>query len=447
MPRMPRVIGRYALFDAIGSGGMATVHFGRVVGAGGFARTVAVKRLHEGLARDPELVATMLDEARLVSRIRHPNVVPTLDVVQADGEFLVVMEYVAGESLAALMRRREGIPVPVAVHVVAGALHGLHAAHEATNERGEPLFIVHRDVSPHNLLVGIDGVTRIIDFGVARAIGRVQTTRATQLKGKLAYMAPEQIERRPIDRRSDVYAAAIVLWEALTGERLFAGETEVETMRLALEKTARPPSTIARSVSSELDEIVLRGLARNPDDRFATALEMAQALEDSIELPTPHDVGEWVRLAAKDVLDERAAKLVAIEEASGTYAIEARTRRPRALAYGLGLVGVAALVAGALYGIGRRSSVDEKPVTETSSGGAPPATRAAADVDTPPETTTEAPSVPASTRPRTKPAPTPTRTRANGAVPGPGPGTGDCDPPFSVDRDGVKIPKPGCFSR
>jgi len=192
-----RVVGRYALYAEIAAGGMATVHFGRLLGPVGFSRTVAIKRLHPQFAKDPEFVSMFLDEARLAARIRHPNVVPTLDVVATQGELFLVMDYVQGESLSRLIRaareRGHRIPPRIVSSILTGALHGLHAAHEAKNERGEPLNIVHRDISPQNVLVGSDGVPRVLDFGVAKAAGRVQTTREGQLKGKLAYMAPEQI--------------------------------------------------------------------------------------------------------------------------------------------------------------------------------------------------------------------------------------------------------------
>src|SRR6516225_8996456 len=176
-----RVVGRYALYVAIAAGGMATVHLGRLIGEVGFSRTVAIKRLHPQYAADPEFVSMFLDEARLAARIRHPNVVPTLDVVATKGELFLVMDYVPGESLARLSRvcreQRRPIPHRITSAVMAGALHGLHAAHEAKSERGAPLGIVHRDVSPQNVLVGADGVPRVLDFGVAKAAGRMQETR------------------------------------------------------------------------------------------------------------------------------------------------------------------------------------------------------------------------------------------------------------------------------
>ena len=218
----PIVVGRYAVFDRIASGGMATVHFGRLLGPVGFSRTVAIKRLHPQFAKDPEFVAMFLDEARLAARIRHPNVVPTLDVVAHARRALprhgVRAGRVARASAPCVARNAASACPPRASRrrSCCGALHGLHAAHEAKNERGEPLGIVHRDVSPQNVLVGVDGVARVLDFGVAKARGRMQTTREGQLKGKLAYMAPEQLRGQPATQQSDVYAAAVVLWEALT---------------------------------------------------------------------------------------------------------------------------------------------------------------------------------------------------------------------------------------
>ncbi|HEY6463032.1 MAG TPA: serine/threonine-protein kinase, partial [Polyangiaceae bacterium] len=246
-PTSPRVVGRYALYDTIASGGMASVHLGRLLGHVGFERTVAIKRLHPQYARDPDFVSMFLDEARVVGRVRHPNVVPTLDVVAADGELFIVMEYVQGESLARLIRasgaRGERIPPAFAATIVAGVLHGLHAAHEAKNERGEPLGVVHRDVSPQNVIVGTDGVPRVLDFGVAKAAGRIQTTREGQLKGKLGYMAPEQISG-VVSPATDVYAAAVVLWESLTGRRLFLADGDAHLMKLVLEARIEAPSKV-----------------------------------------------------------------------------------------------------------------------------------------------------------------------------------------------------------
>jgi serine/threonine protein kinase len=296
---------------------MATVHIGRLLGPVGFARTVAIKRLHPPLAKDPEFVAMFLDEARLAARIRHPNVVSTLDVVATEGELFVVMEYVPGESLARLLRavrtNNEMVPVPIAATIMVGVLHGLHAAHEARDERGEPLRIVHRDVSPHNILVGTDGDAHVIDFGIAKARGRMQVTRQGQIKGKLSYMPSEQLLGQALDHRADVFAASIVLWEALTGQRLFQGTDDGDVYAKVLLGKVDPPSLYARELSPAIDEIVMRGLARDKTQRFATAREMALALEAAIPLAPPSQVGTWVEGLVGDSLAERTQQIAGIE--------------------------------------------------------------------------------------------------------------------------------------
>lgn len=298
---------------------MATVHLGRLLGPVGFSRTVAIKRLHAHFVKDPQFVAMFLDEAHVAARIRHPNVVPTLDVVALEGELFLVMEYVQGEALSRLNRlaRAEGkfVPPEFAAAIMVAVLNGLHAAHEATSERGEPLEIVHRDVSPHNILVGIDGVARVLDFGVAKAAGRVQSTRQGQLKGKLAYMPPEQI-RGTVDRTTDVYSCGVVLWETLTGRRLFNGDNEAVVFSRVLEAVVEPPSKYAPGIPPALDALILRSLDRDPSKRFPTARDMARALEKSLPLVPATDVGEWVeRLAGKSLAD-RAARIARIESQS-----------------------------------------------------------------------------------------------------------------------------------
>jgi eukaryotic-like serine/threonine-protein kinase len=324
-----REVGRYALHGIIASGGMATVHFGRMVGAVGFSRTVAIKRLHAHFASDPEFVSMFLDEARLAARIRHPNVIPTLDVVATSGELFLVMEYVPGETLARLSKQvREGgrqIPHRIVGCIVSGVLHGLHAAHEAKDERGQPLCIVHRDVSPQNVHVGTDGVARVLDFGVAKAAGRIQTTREGQIKGKLAYMAPEQLRGAAIDRSCDIYAVGVMLWELVTGQRLFFGDNEGVVVARVLEGKIPAPSTVvqqgARTALSErtltqlqrLDACILRAVDSDPAKRFATARDMALELEACVQPSTSSQVGDWVEHNATEILAERAAKVAEIE--------------------------------------------------------------------------------------------------------------------------------------
>lgn len=320
-------LGRYELHGAIARGGMATVYVARMSGAAGFSRTVAVKRLHPHLAADPTFSAMFVDEARLAARIRHPNVIDTLDVVAEGGELFLVMAFVLGETLSKMVRATtsQGIrlPVPVVSSIVIGALEGLHAAHEATDEQGHALGIVHRDVSPQNILVGTDGVARVIDFGVAKAAGRRQETEGGELKGKLAYMAPEQLTRRAVDRRCDVFAMGVVLWEALTSRRLFAGDDAASTLYSVLNEPILPPSSVCPDLPPALDGVVLRALEREPGMRFATAREMSLALEAACPPASPRQTAEWVQSLAADALRIRGDIARAVEQTTSSNPIGA----------------------------------------------------------------------------------------------------------------------------
>jgi serine/threonine protein kinase len=318
-PTPSRVVGRYSLHAEVAHGGMATVHVGRLAGPVGFSRTVAIKRLHPHLARDPEFVAMFMDEARLAARIRHPNVVSIIDVVAEQGELLLVMDYIQGESVSRLLKaaRLAGgrVEPRIAVKIMTEVLAGLHAAHEVRSERGAPLGIVHRDVSPQNMLVGVDGVAHLIDFGVAKAAGRIQTTREGQLKGKLAYMAPEQIRGGTVDRRTDIYAAATVLWEILVGRRLFKGD-EAGLMFAVLTENVPAPSKCAPDVGAKLDAVVMKALSRDPAERFATAIEMADALEAAMLPCSSREVSLWMQELAAQAIQERAALVAEVESMS-----------------------------------------------------------------------------------------------------------------------------------
>ncbi len=316
----PLVIGGYALFGELASGGMATVHYGRLLGEPGVSRVVAIKRLHAQFAADEEFVEMFTDEGRIASRIHHPNVVPTLDVVSKDSQLYLVMEYVHGETLARLLAssksKQRRVPPAIAVAVAIDLLHGLEAAHEATDERGQPLGIVHRDVSPHNVMVGTDGVARVLDFGVAKATGRIHLTRDGQLKGKLTHMAPEQLKNTGVDRRTDVYAAAIVLWEALVGRALFDGVNEAVVLSQVMHAIPPPPSGLMADVPQPLDAIVLRGLERTASRRFPTAREMATALERTRLAAGREEIAAWVESLAGARIRKRAEVVARIEQAT-----------------------------------------------------------------------------------------------------------------------------------
>lgn len=315
----PRVVGRYVILNAIGRGGMASVHLGWLRGDAGFSRIVAIKRLHDNFATDPAFVDMFTDEARMASTIRHPNVVSTLDVVAHGHELFHVMDYVHGETVAKLWTaatdRRDPIPIEIAARIVGDALLGLHAAHEAIDNAGRPLGIVHRDVSPQNIIVGTDGVARVLDFGVAKARGRTQTTGDGTIKGKFGYMPPEQLYGDPVDRRTDLYAAGVVLWELLTGERLFAGRGGDTAIAAVLSLPVRRPSLVRSEVPDALDDVVLRALDREPGRRFADAQTMAEHLAAAVAFPQPSRVAAWVEGLAGDTLEHRT-RLVRDAESS-----------------------------------------------------------------------------------------------------------------------------------
>jgi len=274
---------RFELIAELASGGMATVFLARLSGVAGFQRLVAIKRLHPHLAREPEFVEMFLDEARLAARIHHPNVVPIQEVGESDQGYYLVMDYIEGDTLARVLAKASKaggkVPYGVTIRILLDTLAGLHAAHEMRDDHGAPLEIVHRDVSPQNILVGVDGVARVVDFGVARAASRLSTTRSGQLKGKLAYMAPEQARGGTIDRRADLFACGIVLWEALATKRLFKGDGEAETLNRVLYDPILPPSSVRPDVPKALEAICMKALSRDVDQRFATAQEFGDELE------------------------------------------------------------------------------------------------------------------------------------------------------------------------
>jgi serine/threonine-protein kinase len=300
---------------------MATVYLARLRGQTGFSRLVAMKALHAQYAKEEAFRAMFLDEARLVSRVRHPNVVPTIDVLEAQGELFLVMDYVHGESLSRLLavaeEREEPVPLGIVRSILIDTLEGLHAAHEATGENGAPLSVVHRDVSPQNILVGVNGVAQVADFGIAKAAGRLSEKFSlhNSVKGKAGYMAPEQL-RGKTDRRADIYAVGVVLWETLVGEKLFTGDSFLEIVTKALDADVPSPSTLRADVSPELDAVVRRAIVHDLPARFSTAREMAVALEKSGTRASHREVGEWVAKIARESLERRGALISKIETGS-----------------------------------------------------------------------------------------------------------------------------------
>lgn len=310
-------VGRYAIFDQVASGGMATVHLARLLGSAGFSRVVAIKRMHRQFLRNPEFKQMFVAEARLAARVVHPNVVAVTDVLSLDDELLIVMEYVHGEALHALMRaawyRQERCSIAIACAIVSAVLEGLHAAHEATDERGDALNIVHRDVSPQNILVGVDGVSRVFDFGIAKAINAQRRTRPGVLKGKFSYMAPEVINGVVLTRKVDIFSTGVVLWELLAGRKLFNEETDADRMARIVRGHYPSPRRFNPLVTPELERVVAHALTVDPTLRYPTALKFAVELERTVRIASRHEVGEWVRGLVAPILDERAALIRNVE--------------------------------------------------------------------------------------------------------------------------------------
>lgn len=275
-------IGRYDLLCKLASGGMGSVYLARASGVGGFERLVALKSCHPELLDDSDFVAMFMDEARLAAQIRHPNVVPTLDVGDDDVLHLV-MEYVEGDDLLTVLnearKKGEKFPIDVTLRIMVDLLAGLHAAHELRDGRGRPLNLIHRDVSPHNVMVGVDGSSRLTDFGLAKAEARVAVTRQGVIKGKLGYVAPEQVSGKPATRQVDVFAAGVVIWEALVGRRLFHGETERDMLMAVIQEEIKSPAKYRKDIPKGLEAAIMKALAREPSQRFATAADFSEALE------------------------------------------------------------------------------------------------------------------------------------------------------------------------
>jgi serine/threonine-protein kinase len=313
-----QTLGRYEFLVPIAQGGMAAVWAARLKGSRGFSKTVAVKTMLPLVSDDPAFEQMFLDEAQIASRIRHPNVVEILDLGEQDDVLYLVMEWVDGEPLSTLRHvaaKRGGIPRPIAVRIVADACAGLHAAHELRAEDGSLVGLVHRDISPQNILITFDGVIKIVDFGVAKAAGRSsESTSAGHIKGKPPYMSPEQALGHPIDRRSDLFALGIVLYQLTTGKHPFRGETDIITLQnIVSERPIVSPRTYDPECPKPLEAVLFKALERDPDKRYQTAAEFGAALERVFPPTVPRvrtdDVGKLVMQLLGDIADERRSAL------------------------------------------------------------------------------------------------------------------------------------------
>jgi eukaryotic-like serine/threonine-protein kinase len=317
--------GRYQLLHRLASGGMADLYLARLSGEEGFERIMAVKVIHSHLSEQPEFVKMFIDEARLASRISHPNVALTLDLGRVGATHFIAMEYVDGESITSLLRKTRP-PIPYSMRIISDAAAGLHAAHELRGLDGQLLGVVHRDVSPANILIAYDGTAKVVDFGVARARGSLHTT-SNSFKGKFGYMSPEQFSApETIDRRTDIFALGVVLYEMTTWTRLFKCETEAATVEKVLFREIAPPTSLVPHYPPALEAIVMRALARDPGARYETAQQLHEELEQAIVAvggPIPSSaIGKMMRQVFADRIVERRRLLEQSSPGASELALE-----------------------------------------------------------------------------------------------------------------------------
>lgn len=275
--------GRYQLLKKLATGGMAQIYLARQVGPEGFEKLLVVKRILPHLAENEDFITMFLDEARIAARLNHPNIVQIFDLGAQDDSYFIAMEFIHGEDVRRVWKHaeRQGkpIPIPLMCRIIIDACAGLDYAHKKADQQGRPLGIVHRDISPQNILVSFEGGVKVVDFGIAKAADQATVTRSGVLKGKYSYMSPEQAGGQHIDSRTDIFALGVVLYELLTGTRLFKRATDIQTLNAVTECAIAPPSQVNSRLPRDLDAIVMKALAKNRDDRFSEARELANELE------------------------------------------------------------------------------------------------------------------------------------------------------------------------
>ena len=324
--------GKYVLLDRLAVGGMAEIFLARQEGLEGFEKTVVIKRIRPHLSKQKSFVQMFLDEARLAAQLNHPNIVQIHELGQLDDSYFIAMEYVFGRDMARIIPKAErmGIAFPVvyALKIASSVCEGLHYAHQRTDAWGNPLHIVHRDVTPENVFVSFDGTVKILDFGIAKARGQTGETAAGEIKGKLSYMSPEQALGNPLDCRSDIFSLGVVLYEWLTGFRLFTGDSEVAVLRSVSEGKIYGPSYFKPDIPPEVEAVVMRALEKDRDKRYPSAWEMQRDLDhllaESDFRPSSMHLANFLKQLFSDELEAERARLT---RASETLASDGDARR------------------------------------------------------------------------------------------------------------------------
>src|SRR4051812_31757984 len=313
---------------------MAEVFKAKAFGVEGFERLLAVKRILPNIAEDEEFIAMFIDEAKIAVQLQHANIAQIFDLGKVEDSFFIALEHVSGKDLRSIFDRLRGkgdvMPIQQACYIMMQVCEGLDYAHNKRDAQGRELHLVHRDISPQNVLIGYDGEVKLIDFGIAKAAGKASKTQAGILKGKFGYMSPEQVRGLPIDRRSDIFAVGIVLYELLTSERLFVGESDFSTLEKVRNVEILPPSSYNRKIPPELERIALKALAKDPEDRYQNAIDLHDDLQAFLysvgEMYSRKDLAAWMKRSFAVEIEEDNAKLELFRQISAPAA-EASPRR------------------------------------------------------------------------------------------------------------------------
>jgi eukaryotic-like serine/threonine-protein kinase len=342
--KKPVPFGKYYLLERINVGGMAEVFKAKTFGVEGFERLLAVKRILPNIAEDEEFITMFIDEAKIAVQLQHANIAQIFDLGKVDGSFFIALEYVNGRDLRSIfdrMRSRgEALPIAMACWIMMQVCEGLDYAHNKRDGQGRELHLIHRDISPQNVLIGYDGEVKLIDFGIAKAAGKASTTQAGILKGKFGYMSPEQVRGLPIDKRSDIFAVGIVLYELLTGERLFVGETDFSTLEKVRNVEIVPPSSYNKKIPAELERLMLKALARDPEDRYSNAIDLHDDLQSFLysigEFYSRKDLAGWMKKTFAAEIEEDSAKIEQYRQIAPPVAASSEVSRRAAVGAGRG---------------------------------------------------------------------------------------------------------------
>jgi serine/threonine-protein kinase len=323
--KKPVRFGKYTLIDRIAVGGMAEIFLARQAGLEGFEKTIVIKRIRPHLSKQPNFVKMFLNEAKLAAQLNHPNIVQIYDLGKIGESYFIAMEYIFGRDMRRIIPKADslGIPFPMvyALKIASSVCEGLYYAHQRTDLYGNPLHIVHRDVTPENIFVSFDGTVKVLDFGIAKAANQIEQTRAGEIKGKLSYMSPEQCMGKQLDNRSDIFSLGVVLYEWLTGFKLFTGDSEVAILKSITEGKIYAPSYFKADIPEAVEAILMKALEKDRERRYQTAWEMQYDIDQFLSqyefTPSNIHLSNFLKQLFNDELEEERARLAALRTPAG----------------------------------------------------------------------------------------------------------------------------------